>query len=1247
MKKLFLAITLVFVVCLLCVSASAAVYDGTADTSWYNNNDLEFTLDTPEELAGLAKLVNEGNDFADKTVKLGADMILNEGDYLDWAESAPANEWTPIGCYRDSAFVLFKGIFDGQGHTVSGMYIDASGTSLRPGLFGCVGGGAEIKNLKLTNSYVIAGTSNGTALVAAQHSVSPTLLFKNIEVTKSAIDARNNGGGTAAIMGRTGSMSKGITFENCKVDAEIKNAGNYTAGLLGFQSGTSLPPDITVRGCEVDIDISGDGEGMGALIGVSPAKSTVTVEYSAARGTINNANERSGGMVGAFTNNDCAELVIRESVSDVDITGSTCVGGLVGELAHNDVCVIVDNVAVLGTLKTTALDGSEKYIGAVAGKVGNSDFSYVSHTYNNVYNATGEKIGVYLYNKTMIVGSQLVEDKERFTAGLDSDVWDTEYLTLKASPLSRLDYWDGSADTSWYNSADAVFTLTNAEQLAGLAELVNEGNDFEGKTVKLGTNVVLNCGSYLSWGIEAPTYRWTPIGNYTTEFFSFKGTFDGQGNTVWGMYVNTNGTSDRAGFFGCIGGSAAIKDLYLKNSYVKASSLQGDNGYVSNGNGIIVGQTAASDHSILFENVSALCFVMNANYNPGGVAAIVGRTGTVKGGITFDGCTVKGYVEHGDGRVGGLVGYQSGTIPTMNVSDCLVEMNVNARGTYEVGIGMILGNCTKKIDVNIERTTVVGNINTTSIRAGGMVGALTANGNATLTVRDSVSDVKVSGYGSVGGIIGETPHNDVKITLENVAVYGDVTASSTEDEYKNYYGAIIGKCGNSSVNIPTHTYTNVYVPTGTKTGEYLYSGTLTSTSGVVSDKENFVKTLDTTLWNTEIERPSLHTYSLVQESQSTIGGKCGEELTWELDLETGVLTISGTGAMSDWIIFETPWNSYRADIKRVVVSEGVTTVGEYAFYDFSNLTSVNLPSTLISIKSFAFYGASKLKTINLPENLEEICDGAFSYSGLTSVHIPKGLKKVGDAFTGSIPNSGFTVDEENTYFTSIDGVLFSYDKTVLYSYPRLRSADSYTVPKTVKTIGKRAFESAFYLTEIVLPEGLETIEEYAFCVAMKLSEIAIPNGVTKLNNGLFWQCKALEKVTLPGTLEAILDSVFYSCNNLALIRYMGNEIGWNDIDKSQSWDNTLTDYRLVFDLSVTYGDATGDGIVDNKDLVRIKKYIAGLDFDTGVSTEEVSAGADATGDGAVDNKDLVRLKKYLAAYDYDTGTSGVILGPNT
>ncbi len=79
--------------------------------------------------------------------------------------------------------------------------------------------------------------------------------------------------------------------------------------------------------------------------------------------------------------------------------------------------------------------------------------------------------------------------------------------------------------------------------------------------------------------------------------------------------------------------------------------------------------------------------------------------------------------------------------------------------------------------------------------------------------------------------------------------------------------------------------------------------------------------------------------------------------------------------------------------------------------------------------------------------------------------------------------------------------------------------------------------------------------------------------------------------------------------------------------------------------SIVYGDATGDGIVDGKDLVRLKKYLAAYDYETGTSDVAIEPSADATGDGAVDGKDLVRLKKYIAAYDYETGTSTVPLGP--
>jgi len=80
-------------------------------------------------------------------------------------------------------------------------------------------------------------------------------------------------------------------------------------------------------------------------------------------------------------------------------------------------------------------------------------------------------------------------------------------------------------------------------------------------------------------------------------------------------------------------------------------------------------------------------------------------------------------------------------------------------------------------------------------------------------------------------------------------------------------------------------------------------------------------------------------------------------------------------------------------------------------------------------------------------------------------------------------------------------------------------------------------------------------------------------------------------------------------------------------------------------IDYVYGDATGDGVVDGFDVIRLKKYLANYDYETGTSTVEIAAGADANGDGTIDGFDVIRLKKYLANYDYETGSSTVVLGP--
>ena len=148
MKKLLLS--LLFALVALTGLQAQNIWDGTADTEWYDETSTEFEISTAEQLAGLAELVNNGKNFSDKTILLTADIVLNDtSNWENWENSAPNNTWTLIGNWPNK----FSGTFDGQGHTVSGIYINSE-NSLQ-GLFGYNGG--TIKNIGVTESYIKGG----------------------------------------------------------------------------------------------------------------------------------------------------------------------------------------------------------------------------------------------------------------------------------------------------------------------------------------------------------------------------------------------------------------------------------------------------------------------------------------------------------------------------------------------------------------------------------------------------------------------------------------------------------------------------------------------------------------------------------------------------------------------------------------------------------------------------------------------------------------------------------------------------------------------------------------------------------------------------------------------------------------------------------------------------------------------------------------------------------------------------------
>ena len=219
----------------------------------------------------------------------------------------------------------------------------------------------------------------------------------------------------------------------------------------------------------------------------------------------------------------------------------------------------------------------------------------------------------------------------------------------------------------------------------------------------------------------------------------------------------------------------------------------------------------------------------------------------------------------------------------------------------------------------------------------------------------------------------------------------------------------------------------------------------------------------------------------------------GDNLTWILDSE-GTLTISGTGDMDSFnssigYDIATPWHDVQATIKRVVISEGVTSIGYGAFTGCANLTDITIPSTVSNINQDGIRGCLR-------------------------------------------------VDEGNTVYSSDDyGVLFNKDKTQLIYVPKTLSG-SYAIPNEVTEINGMAF-SGSSLQTIVIPIGVTIIPYYGFSNCINLSNIIIPDGVTVIDNGAFYGCTNLQGVSLPDSVAVINYGAFDSCESLTDVYYAG------------------------------------------------------------------------------------------------------------
>ena len=212
------------------------------------------------------------------------------------------------------------------------------------------------------------------------------------------------------------------------------------------------------------------------------------------------------------------------------------------------------------------------------------------------------------------------------------------------------------------------------------------------------------------------------------------------------------------------------------------------------------------------------------------------------------------------------------------------------------------------------------------------------------------------------------------------------------------------------------------------------------------------------------------------------------------------------------------------------IPDSVTSIGDYAFYGCSSLTSIIIPDSVTSIGNRAFMDCTSLTSVTIPDGVTSIGDKAFSgCSSLTSITIPESVTSIGyRAFYGCSSLTSITIPNG---VTSIGSDAFS----------GCNSLTSITIPNGVTSIGDDAFSGCSSLTSIIIPDSVTSIGNRAFMDCTSLTSVTIPDGVTSIGGRAFEDCTSLTSITIPKRVTSIGDKAFGSCNSLKVVAFLGEK----------------------------------------------------------------------------------------------------------
>ena len=297
----------------------------------------------------------------------------------------------------------------------------------------------------------------------------------------------------------------------------------------------------------------------------------------------------------------------------------------------------------------------------------------------------------------------------------------------------------------------------------------------------------------------------------------------------------------------------------------------------------------------------------------------------------------------------------------------------------------------------------------------------------------------------------------------------------------------------------------------------------------------------------DVDEPIPMLENIEDDDEFKLAAAVFDELIDEADYKD---FITDEAEHKDFIIEDNVLVEYNGDGADVVIPEGVTGIGKFAFHECWGLKSVTIPKTVANIDASAFTECSWLMNITVDKNNDSYKDiDANLYSKDGKVLVQYAIGKTDKSFT--IPDGVTKVECEAFYWAnSLTSVLIPNSVTTIgtEAFFNCLGLTNIEIPNSVTSIGVRAFANCPNLTRVGISNGLEDIDNEVFYNCENLSDLVIPASVKRIGKEAFWGCSSLTSVLLGKDLTSIGFRAFYACDSLKSIIVDKNNDNYKDID---------------------------------------------------------------------------------------------------